>query len=211
MTLNIVELASLRGVRLKLARRPGAFESPLWRWHVTHESLASIGRGAVLREPLRSFLQLSSQGVNSWRSPVAPHLCGMVFLVTWWIGLGGALPLPPSPRRHPARIMPPVRPWGEGEGFGTGGIGRAAGFCGRPPPQRPASLRANLPARSDAPSLCGRTAGRVCFHRPIFCHFLPLALKAQGRPADGLFAPCALGGKRQPSKKPPAVNCGASP
>jgi hypothetical protein len=36
--------------------------------------------------------------------------------------------------------------------------------------------------RSDAPSICGRTSGRACFSRPIFCAFAPFGLTRARRP-----------------------------
>jgi hypothetical protein len=65
------------------------------------------------------------------------------------------------------RIMPPV-PSQRGGGRGTGGTGRAATSTAMP-----CVASRELPARGDAPFLCGGMAGRACFFRPIFCHFLP--------------------------------------
>ena len=67
-TLNIAELASLRDVRLMLARRSGAVPNPRAGVGMTTESLARDGRGAALRDRSGHF-QLSSRDVNSWRSP----------------------------------------------------------------------------------------------------------------------------------------------
>jgi hypothetical protein len=77
------------------------------------------------------------------------------------------------------RIMPPVPSRWAGAGNGRH---RTRGWsCGRPPPAPPCVASRELPARSDAPSLCAGANGLACSFRPILCAFGPPCL-AYGLP-----------------------------